>query len=72
MDAFSHADEVDACISKKEKILNDSRRNRLDQVLNDATTDNFNDLLMYAHIRSGRRREETPLADPETFDRTGA
>ena len=70
MNAFSHADEVDACVNKRDKILNDSRRNRLEQILDDATTDHFNDLLMYAHIRSGKRREETPLADPATFDRT--
>lgn len=70
MNAFSHADEVDACVNKRDKILNDSRRNRLEQILDDASPDDFNDLLMYAHIRSGKRREETPLADPATFDRT--
>lgn len=70
MNAFSHADEVDACVNKKEKLLNDSRRNRLEQILDDATTDHFNDLLIYTHIRSGKRQGETPLADPATFDRT--
>ncbi len=72
MDVFSRADEVDACLNKKEKILNDSRLNRLDLILDDASPDNFSDLLMYARIRSGRRQEETPLVDRETFDRTSA
>lgn len=72
MDAFSHADEVNACLNKKEKTLNDSRRNRLNQLLDDASPDDFNALLNCAHIRSGIHQEETPLVDRETFDRTSA
>ena len=52
MDVFSRADEVDACLNKKEKILNDSRRNRLNHLLDCASPDDLNDLLNFSQKQS--------------------
>ena len=72
MDAFSHADEVDACVNKKDKILNDSRRNRLNHLLDCALLDDLNYLLNFSQKQFGILQEEMFPVDPETFDRTGA
>ena len=72
MDVFSRADEVDACLNKKEKILNDSRRNRLNHLLDCASPDDLNDLLNFSQKQSGIPQAEMSLVDQETSERTSA
>ena len=66
----SHANKVDARIIEREKVLSATRRSRLDQILNDATSACFNDLLGLARKQCDRPLEDSSLADLVTFDRT--